>query len=394
MLRNPRFKVAAATAVAGASLVAAGTAWTTASASRPRPRPPAYGQAELQADLDAITAVGATGVHADVRTDGRRLRGTSGVAYVATGAAIDPAGYFRMGSNTKTFVAVVVLQLVGEGRLGLDDPVEKFLPGVVAGNGNDGRAVTVRQLLNHTSGLHDYTDDLVAEIDSTAAYQKIQFKEFTREQLIAQAMSSPPYFAPGQGWNYSNTNYVLAGLVIEKLTGHPWGTEVRNRILRPLGLGHTSVPGRTTTVPAPHAHGYLYIDDFEHPYDATEQSMTWVESAGSLITTAADLSRFWAAIGRGLVLRPAQNREMRRTVAAQEQPDPEPGLKYGLGIEWRPLSCGGGFWGHGGDVPGFTTVDGVSADGRTTVVVSLSTAAVDEMHAKAYAVVDHAICNR
>jgi D-alanyl-D-alanine carboxypeptidase len=264
---------------------------------------------------------------------------------------------------------------------------------VVAGNGNDGRVITVRQLLQHTSGLHNYTDDLAARITSVETYRELQFSVFTPQELVTMAVAQPPDFAPGQGWNYSNTNYVLLGMIIKKATGHDWAAEVRDRILRPLGMRHTFAPGRRITLPDPHTSAYLYLDR-ETRIETSTESMTWADAAGSLVTTAADLSRFWSALGRGVLLPPAQQREMRDTVLATTFQDDEPGLRYGLGLGFKPLSCGGGYWTHDGDVPGYSTVSGVSADGRTSVVISMSVAADTPQHQAAWAMADHVLCGR
>jgi D-alanyl-D-alanine carboxypeptidase len=379
-----------AAAVAG-SLVAAVTVGASQAGAHPAPRP-SYSQADLQRDLDAIHAIGAPGVLAEVDTGGHRLRGSSGVADLDTGGRVDPDSYFRMGSNTKTFVAVVVLQLVAEHRLSLDDTVQRWLPGMVTGNGNDGRAITVRQLLQHTSGLHNYTDDLVAQISSVESYREFQFKQFTPRQLVGIAVAQPPDFAPGQGWNYSNTNYVLLGMIIEKATGHDWATAVRDRIIRPLHLRHTFAPGLDTRLPDPHTSAYLYLDR-DTPLETSTESVSWADSAGALVTTTADLSRFWSALGRGQLLPPAQQRQMRQTVLATTFQEDEPGFRYGLGLGWKPLSCGGGYWTHDGDVPGYSTVTGVSADGRTTAVISVSAAADTTAHQPIWTMVDHVMCN-
>jgi D-alanyl-D-alanine carboxypeptidase len=352
-----------------------------------------YDRTQLQHDLDAIRDTGVSGVLAEVDTGPRRLRGTSGVAERQTTRPVDVDGYFRMGSNTKTFVSVVVLQLVEEGRLSLDDTVERWLPGVVAGNGNNGAAITVRQLLQHTSGIYDYTNDLLAQIGSVEDFQRFRFTSFTPAQLVAMAMAHQPDFAPGQGWNYSNTNYTLAGMIIKEVTGRDWASEVADRIIRPLGLRHTFAPGVDTELPHPHASAYVYLDR-DTPIETADANLTWANSAGALVTTAADLSTFWDAIGHGRLLRPAQQREMRNTVVATTFQEDRPGLRYGLGLQWAPLTCGGGYWGHDGDVPGFSTRTGVSSDGRTTVVISISTSADTPVDQAAWTMIDHVMCDR
>jgi len=386
-IRN-RLRIACAAVAAGATLTAGGVA------SAATPARPAYGQQDLQRDLDAITATGVPGVLAEVQTGTRRLQGTSGVADLDAGTPIAPDGYFRMGSNTKTFISVVLLQLVGEHRLSLDDSVDRWLPGVVHGNGNDGTKITVRELQQHTSGLHNYTDDLSEQITSVEAYRELEFHQYSRQDLLNIALAQAPDFAPGAGWHYSNTNYILLGMVIEKVTGRSWENEVTRRIIQPLGLRHTYAPGTTTQLPEPHATGYLFFSR-DLRVDTTDQNMSWADSAGALVSTADDLSRFWSAIGHGVLLRPAQMLQMRQTVPADSGDTATvPGSRYGLGIFFTPLSCGGGYWSHEGDVPGYDTVSGVSADGRTTVVLSVNSNVDDPILAAEYGLVDHVMCAR
>src|SRR4051812_41670962 len=264
-------------AIGLAAVTAAAPAPTTATAATAATTPVqhAYSRQDLQRDLDAITATGVPGVLAEVRTGAREIRGTSGLADLDSRAPIVPDGYFRIGSNTKTFVSVVLLQLVGEHRLSLDDSVERWLPGVVHGNGNDGSAITVRELLQHTSGLHNYTDDLLARITSVDTYRgEFEFAQLSRQDLLDLALASPPDFAPGTDWHYSNTNYVLLGMIIEKVTGHAWATEVTRRIVAPLGLRHTFAPGNDTRLPQPHATGYLFFSR-DIRVDTTAENMSW-----------------------------------------------------------------------------------------------------------------------
>ncbi|GAB3515793.1 serine hydrolase domain-containing protein [Phytohabitans suffuscus] len=328
-----------------------------------------------------LTALGVTGVQG-IAADGRRTStARSGVADIRTGAPVPRDGYFRMGSNTKTFAAVVVLQLVAEGRLSLSDSVERWLPGVVAGNGNDGRRVTVRQLLQHTSGIYNYTNDLPG-LASPEAYLEHRFEHLDPEELVAIAMKHEPVFAPGTSWDYSNTNYILAGMVIEKITGKRWGTVVRERITRPLGLSHTYSPGDVPTLPRPHARGYQQFEPGGPLLDTTLLNLSWGWVAGDLVTTPGDLVRFWQALQSGRLLRPAQLAEMHRTVLAVTFQDVFPGTRYGLGIMWTPTSCGG-YWSHGGDVPGTSTVNGVTSDGSRAVVLAVSTRLAGEEEALA-----------
>ena len=384
------------TAIGAAAVAAATATATTATAATAATTPAqhAYSQQDLQRDLDAITATGVPGVLAEVRTGTRQLRGTSGVADLDSRQPVNGNGFFRIGSNTKTFLSVVVLQLVAEHRLSLDDTVGHWLPGVVHGHGNDGGQITVRELLQHTSGLHDYTDDLQAQITSPEAYRKLEFRQFSRPDLLNIALAHRPDNAPGAAWNYSNTNYILLGMVIEKVTHDSWENQVTRRIIIPLGLHHTYAPGTSTRLPQPHATGYLIFDK-NTQVDTTAENMSWADSAGALISTAADLSRFWSAIGRGALLGPAQTREMRQTVPASGGDSASvPGSRYGLGIFFIPLSCGGGYWSHEGDVPGYNTIGAVSSDGRTTVALSVNSNVDDPVLAAEYHLVDHVLCHR
>ncbi|MFJ5724631.1 serine hydrolase domain-containing protein [Streptomyces sp. NPDC093149] len=157
------------------------------------------------------------------------------MADLESGRPVPQGGYFQMGSNTKTFVAMMVLQLAEQRRLSLDDTVDRWLPGVVRGNGNDGTRITLRQLLQHASGLYDYANDLPV-LTSAEGYHRHWNDDTPPERLVAIAMRHKP----GDGsWSYSNTNYVVLGLIIKKATGRDWSTEVTDRILRPLRLRHT-----------------------------------------------------------------------------------------------------------------------------------------------------------
>ncbi|TBO57893.1 class A beta-lactamase-related serine hydrolase [Streptomyces kasugaensis] len=358
-----------------------------------------YGGAVLRHDLDALHDRGVAGVLGEVRDGPRRLIARSGVAEVRTGRPVPYRGYFRMGSNAKTFTAVVVLQLAGAGRLSLDDPVAKWLPGMVARNGNDGRKITVRNLLQHTSGLYDYADDL-AVLTSADGYHRHRFDTYRPEQLVALAMRHRPHWVPGAGerrWGYSNTDYVLAGLIIERATGRSWAGQIRDRILRPLGLRHTFSPGTWPYLPEPHAEGYTQFTKDGPLVDTTVLNPSLSGGAGDLITTTGDLMRFWQALLDGRLLRPAQLLEMKRTVDAVPLHSRWPGARVGLGIMRFRLTCEGRdrgwYWTHDGGIPGYSTRNGFSEDGRRGIVLSLSTVLRGEPAGKAGDLaIAHALC--
>ncbi|MFD8599639.1 serine hydrolase domain-containing protein [Kitasatospora sp. NPDC059646] len=353
-------------------------------------------QAALQRNADALLALGVTGVQARLSTaDGPDLTAVSGVADLAGRQPVPADGHFRIASVTKAFVATVVLQLVAEGRLALDDSVESRLPGVVAGNGNDGRAITVRDLLQHRSGLHDdYPDPASAE-----DFQQHRNDSTTAAQTVARATAHRPDFAPGTDWGYNNTGYVLLGMIVERVTGHPWHQEVQDRIARPLGLTHTSWPGATPTLPQPHAATYQRFGDGPL-VDVTEQVGAGTNGEAGLISTTADLDRFFRALLGGRLLPPDQLARMQQTVPVGKDFEAlMPGARDGLGLFARPLSCGGTYWGHEGGDSGWITATGVTADGRRAVTVSLSgvqIASPDDVPKIAQAentLVDDALCN-
>ncbi|MFB7664071.1 serine hydrolase domain-containing protein [Kitasatospora sp. NPDC056138] len=336
----------------------------------------------VQRRLDALVRDdGVPAALASVRDRAGRTRTyTAGVGDLATGSKVPKDGQVRIGSNTKTFTAVVVLQLVGEGRIGLDATVDTYLPGLVRGDGIDGRRITVRQLLQHTSGLPDYGDQL----DDDA----VRHRYFEPRELLDIALRHKADFAPGTKWEYSNTNYVLAGLIVQQVTGRPLAEEMDRRIIQPVGLRHTYFPTPgDMTIREPHPEGY-HRDSAGGPlHDFTEMDPSPGWAAGQLISTNSDLNRFFTALLTGHLLPAAQLAQMRTTV-----PVGGSGVRYGLGIVSRPLSCGGVYWGHGGDIPGYETRGGVTDDGRaaSVAVTSIPSEAATEHVESA---VDTALCH-
>ncbi|XXT21188.1 serine hydrolase domain-containing protein [Sorangium sp. So ce429] len=332
-------------------------------------------------------------VLAAVRDLGGKTRHyTAGFGDLETKAAVPVDGMVRIGSNSKAFTAVVVLQLVGEGKVDLDAPIETYLPNLVRGEGIDGHDITVRQLLQHQSGLADY-DGLIL----TKGFRPIQHTYFNPRDLLDAALAEGEQFPPGEQWDYSNTNYILAGMLIEKVTGRPLNEEITRRIIDRIGLRHTYLPDvGEEGIRECHPRGY-HADQPDQPvYDATELDPSWGWAAGQVIATPTDLNRFFLALFGGELLEPAQLEEMRTTV---EAPGMWPGAEYGLGLFTTPLSCGGLVWGHGGDIFGYHTRGGVSDDGRAvTVAITILPGAVhgEDTAEKAYMdvldLVDTALC--
>jgi D-alanyl-D-alanine carboxypeptidase len=326
---------------------------------------PRQGQGEagrqLQQLLEAEHAAGMPGVFAQVRHGGRTFGLAAGVADIDSGRPARPYLRHRVGSITKTFVATTILQLVGERRIRLDTPIGRYLPGVLPGD--LGRQVTVRMLLNHTSGIADYDHVLLSGFEAVA---ELQFRTVTPAELIRIGLSQPPTNAPGERWAYSNTNYIVLGLLIEKVTGRSYASEVGRRILRPLRLRHTSFPGTNPRLRGPHMAAYVPWSDGSLRDFATF-NMSWAGAAGEMISTAADLNRFYRALLTGRLLDRGLLAEMRTTVPIE--PSVPEAAGYGLGIYWRATPCGR-IWGHDGGVVGHTTYSLHSADGRRQVTLA------------------------
>ncbi|WP_169984520.1 serine hydrolase [Microbispora sp. H10836] len=343
---------------AGACVAVLAVLAVLAPAAAPRVRPGADVMQKLLDDL--VRRDGFPAALAAVQgRDGRVRSYTAGVGDLRTRARAPVDGEVRIGSNTKTFVSVVVLQLAGEGKVRLDEPVETYLPGLIRGNGNDGHHVTVRQLLQHTSGLPEYT----AFLDLAVAPYRYDY--FEPRRLLDMALQQKPAFSPGTRWKYTNTNYIVAGLLVERVTGRPVAEAITNRVIRPLGLRHTYFPAvGERGVRGPHPDGYQ--QDLGKPLvDMTDLDPSWAWAAGQMVSTPAEINRFFGAVVRGKLLRPEQLKEMRRTVAVSPS---APGKGYGLGLFRRPLKCGGESWGHGGDIPGYSTWNSVTDDGRAAAI--------------------------
>lgn len=376
-VRTARAGLVAALAVAAVTA----TTLTAPATAAPATTPGASAAAEDRARHDATRQVieqvvrsGAPGVLAQARDRRGVWNGSAGVADRTTGRERLPNDRFRIGSITKPFVATVILQLEAEGRLDLDDTVERWLPGVVRGNGHDGRRMTVRQILNHTSGVYNVTADPgFQEKVFGPGFLRHRYDTWTDEQLVAVAMAHEPDFAPGTSWAYSNTNYVLAGMIIEKVTGRPYGEAVERRIIRPLGLGATSVPGTDPRMPRPSGRAYSTLggdpaDPATRVHDVTELNPSIAGAAGEIISDAADLQRFTRALITGRLLPKAQMRELTATVA-----DPDsPAVGYGLGVMRQKLSCGTEVWGHTGGIHGSGSVAVSTRSGDHTLAANVN----------------------
>jgi D-alanyl-D-alanine carboxypeptidase len=318
--------------------------------------------APVQQRLDELVAAGVPGAVVLVRDGSDVTVRAAGTSDLATGRPMRVDDRFRIASLTKTFAATVVMQLVDEGRLSLDDPVERWLPGVVP----NGENITVRQLLGHQSGLFDFQDDpsvlapyLAGDLDHY----------WSPLGLLGVATAHPPLFAPGAGVSYSATGYVALGLVVEAVTGHSMTREVRTRLFRPLGLRSTTFPDRGL-IRTRHAHGYL-IQPGQPLWDVTDVSPSYYWTTGNIVSTATDVARFYDALFAGRLVSPARLAEMETT-----RPD-ERGVQWGLGLFHGRLRCGD-YYGHDGASPGFLSVAYESPDGSHAVVALINTMTFEE----------------
>ncbi|MEV0661777.1 serine hydrolase domain-containing protein [Actinomadura luteofluorescens] len=293
------------------------------------------------------------GVIGMVRNGNNTQYAASGYGDMFMRVPADPKAKFRIASNTKAFVATVLLQLEAEGKLSLNDTVDRWLPGLVAANGNDGRKITIRQLLNHTSGLPDYLKDL--RISGSYVADINPYRQWDPRALVKTATSGKSLSAPGTKFNYSNTNYILAGLIIQAATGHHPAVEVTNRIIKPLGLTDTSFPESDPKLYGKWLHGYFTIRDISF------SNVQVLSAAGAIVSTQEDLADFTRALASGRLLPPAQQREMQR-VASPDTP-------YGLGVIFAKTPCGTA-WSHNGAVLGYFSQWYTSPDGKQQAVVA------------------------
>ena len=329
----------------------------------------------LQRVIEAIVDPGIIGLSVRVNDEQGEWVGSAGVAEVGGDVKPPADGYIRIGSNTKTFTATLVLQLVAEGRIGLDDAVADHLPEF----GIDKR-ITVRMLLQQTSGLFNFTGE-VYEDGSIAFGVSVpygphgkewldnRFKTYRPQELIELALSKPARFEPGAGWSYSNTNYVLARLLIEKVTGSTATEEMQRLILTPLGMSHTVIPN-DAEIAKPHAHAYYrYDDDGGEPrtVDITRQNPSWVSAGGDMISTTEDLHTFIAALTGGKLL-PDELREEMFTPHATGIPN----MDYGLGVFVLTTDDGATVISHNGAAVGHAALMYATPDGSKTLTAALN----------------------
>ncbi|MGN9845225.1 serine hydrolase domain-containing protein [Nonomuraea sp. H19] len=329
---------------------------------------PGQDRPELQKTIQEIVDSGFVGVQLRVHDERGEWVGSAGARKLGDTAKPPTNGHVRVGSNTKTFTATLVLQLVAEGMIELDTPADDYLPEF----GLD-RRITVRMLLQHTSGVFNFTGDYdsdgtyVPGIPATTAGQEWvdnRFHTYRPEELVRLALSKPARFEPGTDWSYSNTNYVLARLLIEKVTGRTYAEEMQRLILGPLGLTGTVAPTTQTEVPEPHAHAYYRYEDAgqQKTVDVTRHNPSWISSGGDMISTTRDLHTFISALLGGKLL-PAP--------LLAEMCTPEPKAGYGLGV-FVQNTDGGIIITHNGGIAGHAALMYSTPDGSKTLTAALN----------------------
>jgi D-alanyl-D-alanine carboxypeptidase len=321
----------------------------------------------LDRALERLLELGVPGAQVDA--DGRTA--ARGVADLETGRPMRPGLSFRIGSVTKSFTATVALQLVAERRLTLGDTVERWLPGVLPYGGT----VSLRHLLQHTSGVPDYweagPDPLNISFVNDAA---VRAQTYAPREIVERVSGEPPDFAAGSRVEYSNTNYVLLGMIIEAATGKPLRREVMRRVIRPLELRNTRFVTSRTTLLRPFTRGYSNLFDADGlpaegaVIDVTEYNPSALWAMGNMVSTTGDLRTFYRALLGGWLLPDALTALMKETRPNQTEEWPE-GIGMGLGIWSWDLPCGRRIYGHEGEVPGSNTWAFATDDGRRVVVM-------------------------
>ncbi len=323
---------------------------------------------EVEAELREIVSsykeeFGVPGILAGVWIPGNgSLIIEDGVSDIETGAPIRRDDHVRIGSVTKSFTVTVILQLVGEGRLSLDDQVGDFLPGVENGS------ATIAELANMRSGIFNYTEDA----DFVTEFVESDFlRVWTDQELVDVADRNVPYFPPGGGWHYSNTNTVILGMIVEQVTGRSLGEEITDRIIEPLGLGGTSYP-TTPDMPTPFAHGY----GFDPLEDISFSDPSSSAGSGAMISRLEDLRKWGVALGSGTLL--GEELQAERINSLQpivfdpcDDDDPDRPKRscpeydeYGMGI--GELS---GWIGHTGEYVGYTNLVMYEPESGSVVVI-------------------------
>ncbi|MGW7101909.1 serine hydrolase domain-containing protein [Streptomyces sp. NPDC054838] len=374
----------AAPAAAAAPVAAPVDAAPTPSPSSPPSVPPALKPVDPAALRSAVEQAAkklmVPGAVVLLRTPQGTFRTVVGTAELGAARPPTTAEHFRIASNTKTMTSTLIMLLAQDGKLRLGDPVSDFVPGVPGGAG-----ITIAQLLEMRSGLYNYTSapEFSASLDAGPG------KARTPQEMLDIAFRHPPNAAPGTTFEYSNTNYVLLGLVAEKAGGRPLAQQFRDRLFTPLGLTGTSLPGvHDVSLPASYAHGYMYGGSVHamtdepysagvqaaarsgklQPVDYTHQNPSYAFAAGNAISSADDMATWIKALVTGKVLDAATQQQWLHSPRAEDPAAPE-GLKYGYGIAYQRYTPHAAMYYHGGELPGFNSFIGHDPENDVTLVI-------------------------
>ncbi|MER6304174.1 serine hydrolase domain-containing protein [Kitasatospora sp. NPDC001539] len=306
---------------------------------------------------DAIQRVmnqaGVPGISVGIITPSGTYQKSFGVSDKTARTPMDPGLFSRIGSETKTFTATAVLRLVDQGKVGLDDPISKYVDGVPGGD-----AITVRQLGEMRSGLFPYSSDP----DFVNALINDPNRTFTPDQLLAYGYKHPAVFPPGTRYQYNNSNYILLGKLIEKVGGQSVGDFLKAQVFTPASLDKTSFP-TDASLPDPHSHGYTNQTPDGSIQDATNWNPSWAWTAGAVITTLGDLESWAKTVATGAIVSPSAQAERLKML-----PTGDAGVTYGFG-----LFNNGGWIGHNGSMPGYESVAVYLPQAQATMAMLLNT---------------------
>lgn len=335
-----------------------------------------FDRAELKSALDAVHRAGMPGVYAEVRDADRTWRGASGVADVRTGRPVRPDMRQRVGSITKTFTAAAVMQQVEQGRIQLDAPIGGYLPQLVPGE--RGQKITVRMLLNNTSGIPDYIPYAFPSLQAFPSLPDVspkslddnRFRQFRPAELIAMGLAAPPVGEPGAPTGvYSNTNYLLLGQLLEQVTGTPAEEYITRNVIERAGLRHTGFPSGPR-IEGPHSRMYeAFYGVIDPPRDYSVYNMSWTGAGAALVSTMEDLNRFYAELLDGKIVNRSSLAQMQRTIPVRALDGST--IQYGLGLHKVDTGCGT-FWGHDGTVWGAGTISLTRDDGKRQMSVAVN----------------------
>ena len=324
--------------------------------------------AELQSALDRVHHAGMPGVYAEVRDAAQVWRGASGIADVATGRPVTPDMRQRVGSITKTFTAAAILQQVESGHIQLDAPIGGYLSQLVPGE--RGQKITIRMLLNHTSGLADYLFSAFPSLPrSSQSLDDNRFRQFQPVELIEMGVTAPAAGEPGGAPGvYSNTNYLLLGQLLEQVTGTTVEKYITRNVIEPAGLQHTGFPDGPR-ITGPHSRMYEAMSGLvDPPRDYSVYDMSWVGPAAALVSTMEDLNAFFGLLLAGKIVNRSSLAQMQRTgpvIALDGQK-----IDYGLGLHKVEMPGCGTLWGHDGTVWGAGTMSLTHAQGKRQMSVA------------------------